>query len=44
MALTRREFLELAAALGAAAAWGNVFPAASEVRWRERRNPPPGIH
>ncbi len=38
MALTRREFLELATVLGAAAAWGNVFPAASEVPWRERRD------
>jgi alkaline phosphatase D len=33
---SRRRFLAMAAALGASAAWGRL-PAASRVRWRERR-------
>jgi len=36
-AVTRRSFLEMAAMLGASAAWGNVFARASEVAWKERR-------
>ncbi len=34
----RREFLELAAALGATAAFGGAFGAASKIAWRERRD------
>src|SRR5512144_575314 len=36
--LTRRAFLQMAAILGASAAWGNPFPKASQVHWRERRD------
>jgi alkaline phosphatase D len=34
--ITRRSFLEMAVMLGASAAWGNPFAAASKVLWRER--------
>lgn len=37
-ALTRREFLRAAAALGAVAAWARPAPAASRTRWAERRD------
>ena len=36
--ITRRSFLELAAMLGASAAWGSPFGTPSQVRWRERRD------
>src|SRR5262245_32611414 len=36
--ITRRSFLEMAAALGATAAWGNPFAAGSEIAWKERRD------
>jgi alkaline phosphatase D len=36
--LGRREFLELAAALGATAAFGHAFGAPSKISWRERRD------
>src|ERR1700723_2946607 len=36
--LGRREFLELAAALGATAAFGHAFGAPSKITWRERRD------
>jgi alkaline phosphatase D len=35
--ITRRSFLELAAAIGATTAWGGAFTANSKVPWRERR-------
>src|SRR4051795_9556088 len=35
--LTRRSFLEMAAVLGASAAWGNSSPSPSSVSWHERR-------
>ena len=34
--ISRRSFLEMAAALGASAAWGNLFAAPSRVQWHER--------
>ena len=40
--LGRREFLELAAALGATAAFGRAFGAPSKISWRERRDFPLG--
>src|ERR1700738_153629 len=36
--ITRRSFLEMALAISATAAWGNLSPSASRVRWRERRD------
>ena len=36
--ISRREFLAIAAALGASAAWGRVAPVRSRLRWRERRD------
>ena len=38
MKVTRRSFMEIAVALGAAAAWGQPTAARSKVRWRERRD------
>jgi alkaline phosphatase D len=35
--LTRRTFLELAAAIGATTAWGGAFTTGPKVPWRERR-------
>lgn len=35
--LTRRAFLEMAAAVGAVAAWSNPLATASTISWRERR-------
>jgi alkaline phosphatase D len=35
--LTRRTFLELAAAIGATTAWGGAFTADTKIPWRERR-------
>jgi len=34
--ISRRSFLEMAAALGASAAWGNLFATPSRVQWHER--------
>jgi alkaline phosphatase D len=36
--ITRRSFLEMAFAISATAAWGNLSPSASRVQWRERRD------
>jgi alkaline phosphatase D len=36
--MTRRAFLELAAALGAAAAWGRTMEFRSSIAWQERRD------
>jgi len=36
--ITRRSFIEMAAALGATAAWGNPFGTESRTPWRERRD------
>ncbi|MGA8431511.1 MAG: alkaline phosphatase D family protein [Candidatus Sulfotelmatobacter sp.] len=36
--ITRRAFLEIAAAMGATAAWGNPFGGKSQIAWRERRD------
>src|SRR6266853_2880584 len=36
--ITRRSFLELALALSATAAWGNLSASASRVAWREQRD------
>jgi alkaline phosphatase D len=36
--ISRRDFLSLAAALGASAAWGRLRPRPSRVRWTERRD------
>jgi len=38
MPISRRSFLELAAALSASALWGNPFAVASSVQWQERRD------
>jgi alkaline phosphatase D len=38
MTITRRDFLALAAVLGANAAWGKTFASPSKVSWRERRD------
>ncbi len=38
MAITRRDFLQMAAVLGASAAWGSAFAKPSRIRWRERRD------
>src|SRR4051812_18607496 len=38
MTITRRDFLALAAVLGANAAWGKSFASPSKVSWRERRD------
>lgn len=36
--ISRRAFLEMAAAMGATAAWTNPAPTASRVQWQERRD------
>ena len=36
--ITRRSFLEMAAAMGAVAAWGSPFGSKSHIAWRERRD------
>jgi alkaline phosphatase D len=36
--ITRRSFLEMAAAMGATAAWGSSFGSKSHIAWRERRD------
>src|SRR6185312_1048215 len=36
--ISRREFLAMAAVLGAEAAWGRSFSAPSKIAWRERRD------
>src|SRR5690349_6880461 len=36
--ITRRSFTEMAAAIGATAAWVNPFAAESRTPWRERRD------
>jgi alkaline phosphatase D len=36
--ITRRSFLQTAAALGASAAWVNPFARSSQTRWREKRD------
>src|SRR5207248_5189105 len=36
--ISRRDFLAMAAVLGAEAAWGRSFPAPSKISWRERRD------
>ena len=36
--VTRRSFLQTAAAIGATAAWGNPFRSKSGIAWRERRD------
>jgi alkaline phosphatase D len=36
--VTRRSFLQTAAAIGATAAWGNPFRSKSSIAWRERRD------
>ncbi|HLZ52174.1 MAG TPA: alkaline phosphatase D family protein [Candidatus Acidoferrum sp.] len=38
MPITRRSFMEMAVALGAAAAWGQPVSAGSKVPWHERRD------
>jgi hypothetical protein len=38
MTITRRSFMEMAVALGAAAAWGQPVPARPKVPWHERRD------
>ncbi|HEY4146949.1 PhoD-like phosphatase N-terminal domain-containing protein [Pinirhizobacter sp.] len=38
MQLNRRQFLAMAAALGAAAIWGRPLHALSRIPWRERRD------
>src|SRR5690348_1637777 len=37
MSLTRRQFLEAAVALGCGAMWAEDAPAASKLKWQERR-------
>ncbi len=37
MTISRRKFIEMAALLGASAAWGHALPKPSSSRWRERR-------
>ena len=37
MTLSRREFVQLAAAMGASLAWGGAA-SASRTKWRERRD------
>jgi alkaline phosphatase D len=37
-AITRREFLEMASALGAAAAWAQPLPTQSNTSWHENRD------
>lgn len=36
--ITRRTFIEMAVAMGATAAWGNLFTVKSSTGWRERRD------
>src|SRR5580692_10004855 len=36
--IARRSFLEMAAAMGATAAWGSPFGSKSHIAWRERRD------
>src|SRR6202034_3928967 len=36
--ISRRSVLEMAAAMGATAAWGNPFATTSRIAWRERRD------
>jgi alkaline phosphatase D len=36
-AMNRRNFTKMALAMGATAAWGNLFAAPSRISWRERR-------
>ncbi len=36
--ISRRDFLAMAAVLGAEAAWGRSFSAPSKISWRERRD------
>ena len=36
--ITRRSFLEMAAAMGATAAWGSPFATKSHIAWHERRD------
>ena len=36
--ITRRAFLQMAAAMGATVAWGNPFGTKSNIAWRERRD------
>src|SRR5258708_3674430 len=36
--ITRRNFMEMAVAMGAAAAWGTLFTSRSRTGWRERRD------
>ena len=36
--ISRRDFLAMAAVLGAEAAWGRSFGASSKISWRERRD------
>jgi alkaline phosphatase D len=38
MTISRRKFIELAAMLGASAAWGHAVPKPSASHWRERRD------
>lgn len=38
MTISRRKFLEMAALLGASAAWGHALPRPSASRWSERRD------
>jgi len=37
-AITRRSFMEMAVAIGATAAWGNLVGTESRTQWRERRD------
>src|SRR3984893_8429435 len=37
-AITRRSFMEMAVAIGATAAWGNLVGTQSRTQWRERRD------
>jgi alkaline phosphatase D len=36
--ISRRDFLAVAAVLGAEAAWGRSFSTPSKISWRERRD------
>jgi alkaline phosphatase D len=38
LSVTRRSFLQMAAAIGATAAWGHPFRSKSSIAWRERRD------
>jgi alkaline phosphatase D len=37
-AISRRQFIEIAATFGATLAWGSIFASESKISWRERRD------